>query len=162
MTVRLTVLSLTIGAALAVGCNQREPDAQPEATVRNQEAPAPVTVSPEAREEARAAASEAAEAVGTAVDKTQVAAQEAAAVAKQGAKSAAEAVTDAAITAEVKTALAADARLSALRIDVDTRNGVVSLTGPAPDEATRRRAGEMVKNLKGVARVENNLKVGAS
>lgn len=70
---------------------------------------------------------------------------------------AANAVSDATITAEVKAALAADPQLSALRIDVDTEGGVVTLTGPAPDEASRSRATQIAASPKGVTRVENQL-----
>ena len=73
---------------------------------------------------------------------------------------AASALNDAGITAAVKTALAADPRLSAVRIEVDTRGGVVSLQGPAPDERSRERAGVLAAASEGVLRVENRLVVG--
>jgi osmotically-inducible protein OsmY len=73
---------------------------------------------------------------------------------------AASALNDAGITAAVKTALAADPRLSAVRIEVDTRGGVVSLQGPAPDERSRERAGVLAAAPEGVLRVENRLVVG--
>ncbi len=70
-----------------------------------------------------------------------------------------EAVSDATITASVNAALAADDRLSALRIDVDTDKGVVTLKGPAPDEQAKSRATELAANAKGVTRVENQLAI---
>jgi osmotically-inducible protein OsmY len=78
-----------------------------------------------------------------------------------GAK-AADAVADARITSEVKAALAADAQLSALRIDVDTVNGVVTLKGPAPDEKARSRATQIAASPKGVTRVDNQLTIKGS
>jgi hyperosmotically inducible periplasmic protein len=72
------------------------------------------------------------------------------------------AVSDSTITAQVKTALAADPQLSALRIEVDTNNGVVTLTGPAPDEQSKSRATQVAAGPKGVMRVENRLEVKAS
>jgi hypothetical protein len=72
---------------------------------------------------------------------------------------AAETVTDATITGAVNAALVADGKLSAMKIDVDTENGVVTLTGPAPDESSRARATELAANVKGVNRVENQLVV---
>jgi len=78
------------------------------------------------------------------------------------AQKAGNAVSDSTITAEVKTALAADPQLSALRIEVDTNNGVVTLTGPAPDEKSKSRATQIAAGPKGVMRVENRLEVKSS
>lgn len=66
---------------------------------------------------------------------------------------------DAAITSAVKTSLAADPALSALRIDVDTHQGVVTLTGPAPDEKARERAAVLAAAPEGVKSVDNRLEV---
>lgn len=68
---------------------------------------------------------------------------------------------DAAITAGVSTGLAKDPDLSAMKIDVDTKGGVVSLNGPAPNEAAKARAEEIAKSVKGVSAVNNNLQVKA-
>lgn len=73
----------------------------------------------------------------------------------------AEAFSDAGITVAVKRALAADPALSALKIDVDTQDGVVRLRGPAPDEKSRERAGVLAAAPQGVRSVENQLIVGA-
>ena len=78
------------------------------------------------------------------------------------AQKAGNAVSDSTITAEVKTALAADPQLKALRIEVDTNNGVVTLTGPAPDEQSKSRATQIAAGPKGVMRVENRLEVKSS
>ena len=78
------------------------------------------------------------------------------------AQKAGNAVSDSTITAEVKSALAADPQLSALRIEVDTNNGVVTLTGPAPDEQSKSRATQIAAGPKGVMRVENRLAVKSS
>ena len=51
-----------------------------------------------------------------------------------------EAVSDVSITAAVSAGLAKDPDLSALKINVDTRDGVVSLNGPAPSAAAKARA----------------------
>lgn len=69
----------------------------------------------------------------------------------------AEPMNDAAITASVKAMLAADPQLAALMIGVDTRAGVVTLTGRAPDAKTVDRVVEVAANAKGVLRVENQL-----
>ncbi|NML13767.1 BON domain-containing protein [Azohydromonas caseinilytica] len=65
---------------------------------------------------------------------------------------------DAAVTARVKTTLAADASLKALAIDVDTKDGVVKLTGTAPTEDARKHATTLVKGIEGVKKVDNQLK----
>ncbi|MCV0439116.1 MAG: BON domain-containing protein [Hydrogenophaga sp.] len=66
---------------------------------------------------------------------------------------------DMAITAKVNAALAGDAQLSALKIDVDTSNGMVELKGTAPDAASRDRATMLASAVEGVQRVENRLTV---
>ncbi len=72
---------------------------------------------------------------------------------------AASVLSDASITASVKTALAADPKLSAVKIDVDTQGGVVSLEGPAPDLQSRERAEILASAPEGVLRVDNRLVV---
>ena len=73
----------------------------------------------------------------------------------------AEKLDDATITAEVNAGLAKDATLSALKINVDTRDGRVTLKGPAPSADARARATEIAKGVKGVSAVDNQLKVNA-
>ena len=70
---------------------------------------------------------------------------------------AAGAVGDVGITASVKTALAADPALSALKIDVDTRDGIVTLRGPAPNIEARDRATVLARAPQGVIDVRNEL-----
>ena len=92
--------------------------------------------------------------------------RDSAAAAAQGtanvADRAANAMGDAAITATVKTALAADPSLSAVKIDVTTTQGIVVLGGPAPDEKSRQRAAVLAAAPQGVARVDNHLVVPGS
>jgi hyperosmotically inducible periplasmic protein len=68
-------------------------------------------------------------------------------------------VSDAGITAGVNAELAKDSSLSALRIDVDTSNGHVSLRGTAPSKLARERATVLAKSVKGVTSVDNQLEV---
>lgn len=68
-------------------------------------------------------------------------------------------VDDAAITASVSAGLAKDPDLSAIKIDVDTKSGVVSLKGPAPTAAAKARAEEIAKSVQGVSSVNNLLEV---
>ena len=69
------------------------------------------------------------------------------------------AVSDAAITASIKTDLLKDPDLSVLKIDVDTRDGVVTLNGLATDEPAKGRAEKMASAVKGVKEVRNFLVV---
>ena len=66
---------------------------------------------------------------------------------------------DPGITSAVKAKLLADSMVSGLRIDVDTENGVVTLTGKVKSKAEAERAVMLARNTEGVTRVVNNLKV---
>ena len=89
----------------------------------------------------------------------QVAANDMQAAGAKAADNVAESATDMAITAKVNAALAADDKLSALKIDVDTEAGNVELTGTAPDEASREHATTLAAAVDGVVTVENRLTV---
>ena len=73
---------------------------------------------------------------------------------------AADATADAAVTAAVKTKFLADTSISGLKIDVDTRNNVVTLTGTVPTAAERARALQVARGTEGVKSVVDRLKVG--
>ncbi len=68
-------------------------------------------------------------------------------------------VADAVITTEINAELAKDSRLSALKINVDTVEGKVSLSGSAPDAESKARATQLAEAVKGVASVDNQLTV---
>lgn len=87
---------------------------------------------------------------------------EASAVAGRGAEATeriSHSLADAGITAAVKSALAADPSLSAWTIEVDTKDGVVILSGPAPDEKAREHAAVLAAAPNGVRSVDNRLVV---
>jgi len=73
--------------------------------------------------------------------------------------SAARASSDMAITAKVNAALAVDDKLKATQINVDTRDGQVTLTGQAPDATSRERATTLASAVDGVKQVNNQLVV---
>ena len=79
---------------------------------------------------------------------------------KEGARDAAGLASDVSITASVNAKLAKDPELSALRINVDTKDGAVTLTGPAPTQAAKDRAATLAREVEGVKSVTNNLSVG--
>ncbi len=68
-------------------------------------------------------------------------------------------VTDATITGQVKTAFALSKRISAYEINVDTKDGVVTLKGQVPSEIDRELAGSVAKDTTGVNQVDNQLLV---
>ena len=71
-----------------------------------------------------------------------------------------EVVDDTIITGKIKASFAADPEVSALAIDVDTANGVVTLTGVVGSEPERQRAIQLAQGTEGVRRVEaNNLRL---
>lgn len=67
---------------------------------------------------------------------------------------------DATITTEVNTRLVKDAVTKARKIDVDTLQGVVLLTGVVETEAEAQRATKLASMVPGVKKVDNNLQVG--
>jgi hyperosmotically inducible periplasmic protein len=69
------------------------------------------------------------------------------------------AVTDAGITTKVKTSLLGDPDVGGLRIDVDTRDGVVTLTGTVSSSAEKARALDLAGKVDNVKRVEDKLTV---
>lgn len=68
--------------------------------------------------------------------------------------------SDAAITTTVKGKLLADTAVSGLKIDVDTRDGVVTLNGTANTRAEAERAISLARETGGVSRVVDNISVG--
>jgi hypothetical protein len=67
---------------------------------------------------------------------------------------------DPGLTAEIKTRLLADPMVSGLKIDVDTRDRVVPLTGTVSTQAEKQRALEIARRVENVVRVEDKLTVG--
>lgn len=63
------------------------------------------------------------------------------------------------LTAQVKTRLLTDPDVAGLRIDVDTRDQVVTLTGTVRTEAEKSRALQLAREVEGVTRVTDRLTV---
>lgn len=74
-------------------------------------------------------------------------------------ESAAQSIDDAAITTALKGKYVLDDELKAHDINVDTNNGVVTLTGAAPSQAAIDRATTIAKTVDGVKDVQNQLTV---
>jgi len=67
--------------------------------------------------------------------------------------------SDPGVTTAVKTKLAADDTVKAYKIDVDTKEGVVTLTGTVDTAEAKTRAVEVARNTKGVVSVTDQLAV---
>ena len=72
---------------------------------------------------------------------------------------ASEAVADSVITTKVKADLIREPDLKALDVHVDTSNGVVMLSGFVPSQAEADKAVQVARNVTGVSKVENGLKI---
>jgi hyperosmotically inducible protein len=103
-----------------------------------------------AKEDAKVAAAKSEDAMKDAADAT-----------KTAGASAVSKLDDAGITAKVNAGLAADKDLSAIKINVDTADGVVTLSGPVPSATAKERATDIAKNVKDVKSVNNQLSVTA-
>jgi hyperosmotically inducible periplasmic protein len=110
----------------------------------------------EVREEAREAADGAKEVGRDTAD----AAKEVGRDAGKATERAGVVLTDAAVTAAVKTKFLADSAVSGLKIDVDTKDGVVTLNGTVSTKAEADRAMSMARESDGVKRVISNLHIG--
>ncbi len=68
-------------------------------------------------------------------------------------------LSDSAITAEVKGKFIADDLVKSHEINVETVNGVITLTGHVSTLEELNRANDIAKNVKGVLKVDNNLTI---
>lgn len=84
---------------------------------------------------------------------------QAADAAKDAAKNATDSLGDVSVTTKVNAALLADPELSALKINVDTKDGAVTLNGEALSQAAKDRAEQLASGVEGVRTVNNMLVV---
>jgi len=68
-------------------------------------------------------------------------------------------LADAGIKASIETDFLKDPDLSVLKIDVDSKDGVITLNGLTKDETARSRAAQIAQKVKGVREVRNFLVV---
>jgi len=73
-----------------------------------------------------------------------------------------EKIDDASITALVKTTLLYHRSTSALKTKVDTKHGVVTLTGEAKNASAKELATKFVKDVHGVKSVKNQMTIEES
>ena len=70
-----------------------------------------------------------------------------------------EVITDEWIVTRIRTNIANDEALTGTDIDVEVKNNVVTLTGTVPTAAARDKALAVAKEVEGVSRVVNDLKI---
>ena len=97
-----------------------------------------------------------AETVGQKVDRT---ADKVAAATDRATAKAAVAVDDASITTKVKSAVFAEPGLKTLQIGVDTKDGVVTLSGTVDTPVMKERAMQIAGHVEGVRSVVDNLAI---
>jgi hypothetical protein len=157
MTVRRPALAvaLSLAAVMALGACSKTDDG----TTVGQKVDAALAKTEQAAAEAKVKTEGAMASAGASIKE---ATQQGEASSKDMAGKAEEKFDDVSITTAVNVGLAKDTELSALKINVDTKNGVVLLKGTAPTEAAKSRASDITKAVKGVATVDNQLIVKAS
>ena len=74
-------------------------------------------------------------------------------------KTVGDTIDDATITTRVKTAFINDPVVGALRIDVDTFKGIVTLSGRVKSKAEEVKAIELAKSITGVVDVKSTLQI---
>ena len=77
--------------------------------------------------------------------------------AKQATNAAANVIDNAALTTKVKAALLADELVKGTQVNVDSNNGVVTLSGAVDSSAHMQKAEQVAKGVSGVTRVQNDL-----
>jgi hyperosmotically inducible protein len=78
---------------------------------------------------------------------------------KSSKKTTGEAMDDSTVTAKVKSALIEDASTKAHDIKVETRQGVVQLSGFVKDASQKEAAGKVAAAVSGVKSVQNNISI---
>ena len=73
-----------------------------------------------------------------------------------------EVMDDGTITTKIKAEFAKDKGVSAAGISVDTKNGVVTLSGNARNKEEADKAVAIAKNAGGVKSVKNDIRIGGS
>lgn len=141
---RLTVLATSVLAALAIAACDQSPSSRnsaavtpPRTTDYSTTAPAPAST------DTTSTSSMSPSTPSTAMDSTS--------------NKMASTTDDAAVTTKVKAALLAEPGLRSMEIHVDTKDGVVTLTGTPDSAANRDRAVVIARNVSGVKDVVDQM-----
>ncbi|MFC4158403.1 BON domain-containing protein [Chitinimonas lacunae] len=70
-----------------------------------------------------------------------------------------QAIDNATLTGKVKAALASDAGLKTLTLNVDSNDGVVTVSGTVPSQQMSDSVNQVVRGVEGVRSVQNNVTV---
>jgi hyperosmotically inducible protein len=112
------------------------------------------------REEVNEAGRELRDDAREAADAAKELGRDARATAGDAANRTSEVLTDAVVTSTVKAKFLADTAVSGLKIDIDTKDGVVTLNGVVDNKAEADRAMSLARDSAGVKRVVSNLRIG--
>ena len=156
----LTALALASGLLMLTACGEKTAGEKVDSAVANtQQTGADAKMkADQMASDAKAKTESTASSAGSTMQKEATEAKESV---KDAGSTVARVLDDAAITASISTGLAKDSDLSAVKIDVDTKAGAVTLTGPAPNAAAKDRAEAIAKTVEGVKTVDNKLEVKA-
>jgi osmotically-inducible protein OsmY len=77
-------------------------------------------------------------------------------------ETAGEKLDDATLVAKIKTDLLKSRAVDGLNVNVDAKNGVVTLSGQAGSDAERKKAEDIATHTKGVKSVDNKLVIKAN
>ncbi|MCH2242547.1 MAG: BON domain-containing protein [Aquabacterium sp.] len=160
----VAVIAGVLAAAALVGCERRDEQVSQtpgqkldEAIADSREAGREASARMEERvDQAQASAEQNAQEAKVAIAERT---DQAKAAVERGTEKTAQAFDDAKLTAEVKSALIKDETVQATAINVDTKNGAVTLTGTVPSQTARERAVSLARKVDGVASVRNDLTV---
>ena len=95
----------------------------------------------------------------TAAERAKQAGQEISQKTAEAAKTAQEALGDGALTTKIKAKMALDDRVKALDLNIDTVNGVVTVTGKVRTRAERERALALARETNGVRQVVDHVTI---
>jgi hyperosmotically inducible periplasmic protein len=140
----VALVSMLAAAALLAACEKKTTTVNDTTPGSTSSTTTTVTTSP--------LASDAMAATTNAMDK-------AASATERGMAKAGEKLDDAAITGKVKSALIADPDIQALKIDVDTKDNVVTLNGSAKSKANGDKAVTIAQGVDSVKSVDNRLTI---
>jgi osmotically-inducible protein OsmY len=139
---RTVLAAASLAALLALGaCGDR---------VENTEMPQPEQANVEINRQGLEGAKEANAAIGVEKDNT----------VRMGVGDTSVMDPDVLIAEQVKAAFANNPDFGAVKIDVHSDDGVVTLRGRAPDPGARERAAEIARSVREVKSVENQLTLG--
>jgi hyperosmotically inducible periplasmic protein len=146
---------------VAAGCSQESADKAKETSQKAAEEAKNVgeKVADKTADVVGKAAGETAEIAAKTADKTKEIAGKVATKTKEASEATAEAVTDGWITTKITAKFADETILEGSRIDVDTKDHVVTLKGTVKSAAMKAKAESIAHGTKGVTRVINQIVV---